>query len=164
MRIGNNNGRNNNSDGGGNSRVHDGDFSFGGGGGGGGGGTTTSYGDGYYYDEYIADLDVEIRPARRRDAVEAGLDYWIDESDLTSERKRRIALRDRRRKMWSAAATTTASGGDRMMPMRRLREEVAAPYKQNWIGWMSAFVVALSAIVTKFPELLQIPIIPIPDL
>jgi hypothetical protein len=122
------------------------------------------------YDEYIADLDVEIRPARRRDAVEAGLDYWIDESDLMRERQRRIALMDRRRRMRSPAATTTTlssrggTGGGGGMPMDRLREEVAAPYKQNWIGWMSAFVVALSAIVTKFPELLQIPIIPIPDL
>ena len=46
----------------------------------------------------------------------------------------------------------------------RLREEVVAPYKQNWIGIFSVFIVMLSAIATKFPELLQIPVIPIPDL
>lgn len=46
----------------------------------------------------------------------------------------------------------------------KLREEVVAPYKQNWIGIFSLMIVMLSAIVTKFPELIQIPVIPIPDL
>ncbi|KAL3770473.1 hypothetical protein ACHAW5_006652 [Stephanodiscus triporus] len=146
--------------------VIDGDFSFG------GGGTTTTDDDD---DDGI--LDVEIRPARRRDAVEAGLDYWMDESDLKRERQRRIAVRDRRRRMsittrttTRTTTTTTTTGrtgeedGVGGMPMYRLREEVVAPYKQNWIGLLSIFIVALSAIVTKFPELLQIPIIPIPDL
>jgi hypothetical protein len=126
-------------------RVGNGDFSFGGSGGGEGASGR------YYRADAEDDLDVEIRPARRRDAVEAGLDYWIDESDLARERRRRAAIRDRR-------------GGGGGIPMDRLREEVAAPYKQNWIGLLSVFVAALSAIVTKFPELLQIPIIPIPDL
>jgi hypothetical protein len=48
--------------------------------------------------------------------------------------------------------------------MHRLRDEVVAPFKQNWIGLLSAGVIALSAIINKFPELMQIPIIPIPDL
>ena len=43
-------------------------------------------------DEY----EVEIRPVRRRDAVEAGLDYWIDEGDLERERERRIAIKNRK--------------------------------------------------------------------
>lgn len=46
----------------------------------------------------------------------------------------------------------------------KLREEVVAPYKQNWIGIFSLVIVILSTIVTKFPELMQIPVIPIPDL
>ena len=50
------------------------------------------------------------------------------------------------------------------MPQEKLREEVVAPYKQNWIGILSVAIVVLSAIGTSFPELLQIPVIPIPDL
>lgn len=42
------------------------------------------------------DDDVEIRPVRRRDAVEAGLDYWIDEGDLVREKERKIALKNRK--------------------------------------------------------------------
>ncbi len=47
---------------------------------------------------------------------------------------------------------------------QKLREEVVAPYKQNWIGLFSVLIVVLSTIVTKFPEMMQIPVIPIPDL
>jgi hypothetical protein len=123
-----------------------------------------------YYDDYDdpSMMDVEIRPIRRRDAVEAGLDYWMDEADLSRERRRRIDIRDRRRRKYatssSSTTTTTTSGSGGGMSTDRLREEVVAPYKQNWIGWLSIFFVAMSTIVTKFPELLQIPIIPIPDL
>ena len=39
---------------------------------------------------------VETRPIRRRDAVEAGLDYWMDEKDLEKERLRRIATKNRK--------------------------------------------------------------------
>ena len=46
----------------------------------------------------------------------------------------------------------------------KLRKEVVAPYEQNWIGLFSVFIIILSTIVTKFPEVLQIPVIPIPDL
>jgi hypothetical protein len=41
---------------------------------------------------------------------------------------------------------------------------VFAPYKQNWIGIISMVIVLLSLIGTKFPELLNQPVIPIPDL
>jgi hypothetical protein len=122
-------------------------------------------------------MDVEVRPIRRQDAVEAGLDYWMDEADLTKYRRRRIDVRDRRRRKYATSRTTTStssstnattedasSDGMGGMSTDRLREEVVAPYKQNWIGWVSVFFVAMSTIVTKFPELLQIPIIPIPDL
>ena len=46
----------------------------------------------------------------------------------------------------------------------KLREEVVAPYKQNWIGIFSVIVIILSTIATKFPEVMQIPVIQIPDL
>ena len=50
------------------------------------------------------------------------------------------------------------------MSKEKLREEIVAPYKQNWIGILSVCIVVLSAITTNFPELLQTPLIPIPDL
>ena len=50
------------------------------------------------------------------------------------------------------------------MSKEKLREEIVAPYKQNWIGIVSVCIVVLSAITTNFPELLQTPLIPIPDL
>jgi len=40
--------------------------------------------------------EVEIRPIRKRDAIEAGLDYWIDEGDLERERQRRMAVKNRK--------------------------------------------------------------------
>ena len=42
------------------------------------------------------DNDIEVRPVRRRDRVEAGLDYWIDESDLKRDKEKRIALKNRK--------------------------------------------------------------------
>lgn len=95
--------------------------------------------------------DVEIRPVRRRDAIEAGLDYWIDEGDLERERQRKISVKNRKSMVGAIS-------------QEKLRGEVVAPYKQNWIGLFSVFIVILSAIGTKFPELLQGPLIPIPDL
>mmetsp|Transcript_25124 Transcript_25124/g.39463 ORF Transcript_25124/g.39463 Transcript_25124/m.39463 type:complete len:186 (-) Transcript_25124:88-645(-) len=95
--------------------------------------------------------EVEIRPIRRRDAVEAGLDYWIDDGDFEREKQRRIAVRNRK------AMEGTIS-------KEKLREEVVAPYKQNWIGFFSMIIVILATIVTKFPEAIEIPVIKIPDL
>ena len=46
----------------------------------------------------------------------------------------------------------------------KLREEVVAPYKQNWIGFFSTVIVILATIITKFPEAIEIPVIKIPDL
>ena len=46
----------------------------------------------------------------------------------------------------------------------KLREEVVAPYKQNWIGFFSMMIVILATIATKFPEAMEIPVIKIPDL
>ena len=46
--------------------------------------------------ELEEDIDIEIRPIRRRDAVEAGLDYWMDETDLVKERQQRKAVKNRK--------------------------------------------------------------------
>lgn len=46
----------------------------------------------------------------------------------------------------------------------KLKEEVVAPYKQNWIGLISVGMIVLAVIVKEFPELLNAPSIPIPDL
>ena len=46
----------------------------------------------------------------------------------------------------------------------KLREEVVAPYKQNWIGFFSMMIVILATIATKFAEAMEIPVIKIPDL
>jgi hypothetical protein len=50
------------------------------------------------------------------------------------------------------------------VPREKLMTEVKAPYKQNWIGYFSVMIVIISTIVIKFPELLDLPMIPIPDL
>jgi len=50
------------------------------------------------------------------------------------------------------------------MSKEKLRDEVVAPYKQNWIGFFSMVIVILATIVTKFPEAVEIPVIKIPDL
>ena len=98
---------------------------------------------------------IEIRPIRRRDAVEKGLDYWIDDNDLQQfEKAKRIAYKNRIKSM--------EVGGS--ISKEKLKEEVVAPYKQNWIGLFSVVIVVLSMIGRQFPELLQNPIIPIPDL
>ena len=103
------------------------------------------------------EYDIEIRPIRRRDAIEAGLDYWIDESDLEKERLRKKAMRRR-------SGGGVGGVNEQQISKEKLKEEMVAPYKQNWIGLLSVGVVILSAIATKFPELLMVPIIPIPDL
>jgi hypothetical protein len=40
--------------------------------------------------------EIEIRPIRRKDAVQAGMDYWIDDSDFEREKQRRIAIKNRK--------------------------------------------------------------------
>ena len=50
------------------------------------------------------------------------------------------------------------------MPKDKLWTEVFAPYKQNCIGVFSVVIILLATIVTNFPELLNQPVIQIPDL
>jgi hypothetical protein len=93
----------------------------------------------------------EIRPLVRSRSIEAGEDYWIDEDDLKKSIERENAIKNRK-----------ALEGE--ISQEKLVSEVVAPYKQNWIGLISVFVVTISFIVSKFPELLDTPQITIPDL
>ena len=93
----------------------------------------------------------EWRPLSKARAVEAGQDYWIDEKELRKVQEREWALKNRK-----------LSVGE--MPIEKLRTEVVAPYKQTWIGWFSVGIVMIATIVTQFPELLNTPVIPFPDL
>jgi len=46
----------------------------------------------------------------------------------------------------------------------KLQQEIVAPYKQNWIGFMSVAVIILATIISQNPEIFESPLIPIPDL
>lgn len=93
----------------------------------------------------------ESRPLIKSVSQEAGEDYWIDEKELAKFEQQQQAIRNRK-----------AMEGE--VSKEKLWSEVKAPYKQNWIGYFSVFIAILSAIVIKFPELLDQPSIPFPDL
>mmetsp|Transcript_2399 Transcript_2399/g.3583 ORF Transcript_2399/g.3583 Transcript_2399/m.3583 type:complete len:183 (-) Transcript_2399:287-835(-) len=97
------------------------------------------------------EMEVETRPLVRSRSVEAGEDYWIDEEEMKKSLERKHAIKNRQ-----------SMEGE--ISQQKLRDEVVAPYKQNWIGYFSVFIVVLATIVTQFPELLNTPLIPIPDL
>jgi hypothetical protein len=82
---------------------------------------------------------------------EAGEDYWIDEKDYESDQLRQQAIKNRK-----------AMEGE--ITKDKLWTEIKAPYKQNWIGYFSMGILMISAIVIKFPELLDSPLLQIPDL
>lgn len=50
------------------------------------------------------------------------------------------------------------------IPKEKLQQEIVAPYKQNWIGFMSVAVIILATIISQNPEIFESPTIPIPDL
>ena len=93
----------------------------------------------------------ESRPLVASRSKEAGQDYWIDEKDLEQEKRRLEAIANRK-----------ATEGE--VPKEKLWSEVKAPYKQNWIGIFTVIILVFSVIISKFPELLENPVIPIPDL
>ena len=93
----------------------------------------------------------DSRSLVKETARERGEDYWIDPE----------ALR-RQKDLEAAIAARKASEG--RIPDEKLWSEVLSPYKQNWIGIFSLVIMVLAAIITKFPELLNAPVIPIPDL
>lgn len=94
-------------------------------------------------------LRSESRPLIAEKSIELGEDYWIDEDELAAE----LARQEARRRMDPG-----------QIPKEKLWTEILSPYRQNWIGMVTVVVVILATIVTKFPELLQSPAIPIPDL
>jgi len=98
-----------------------------------------------------SNVNIETRPLVRSISVEAGQDYWIDEAELEKFSKREQAIKNRK-----------AMEGE--IPKEKLQQEVVAPYKQNWIGLLSVGIIALAFIFKEFPDLLNSPIIPIPDL
>jgi hypothetical protein len=95
----------------------------------------------------------EYRPLVSSVRRDLGEDYWIDPADLEKERQqqqqRQLQLRQR---------------PSNVIPPEKLWSEVKAPYQQNWIGYYSVFIAILSMIILKFPELLDTPTIPYPDL
>jgi hypothetical protein len=93
----------------------------------------------------------ESRPLVSSVCKESGEDYWIDEKDLEAEQLRQLAIGNRK-----------AMEGE--VPKEKLWSEVKAPYKQNWIGYFCVMIAMFSAIIIKFPELLDQPVINIPDL
>eukprot|EP00978_Attheya_sp_CCMP212_P014392 scaffold36555_cov51-Attheya_sp.AAC.9 len=93
----------------------------------------------------------ETRPLIKSEAVEAGEDYWIDEFDLQKSLERQHAIQNRK-----------AMEGE--IPQKKLQDEIVAPYKQNWIGFLSVVIVILATIIKTSPELLNSPSIPFPDL
>lgn len=90
----------------------------------------------------------ESRPLITANAIEAGEDYWIDEEELKKQEERRKPP-----KRLEGQVTD-----------EKLWGEVLSPYRQNWIGLFSVMIAVLVVIVTQFPELLQTPVITIPDL
>jgi hypothetical protein len=92
-----------------------------------------------------------MRPLVRSRSIEAGEDYWIDETEYLKYSQREKAKKNRK-----------ASEGE--ISKEKLQQEVVAPYKQNWIGLMSVGIIVLAVIAKEFPDLLNSPIIPIPDL
>ncbi len=96
-------------------------------------------------------VESEIRPLVRQQKIEKGEDYWIDEQELQQNIQRQIAIKNRKEQ-------------EGEMPKEKLKVEVVAPYKQNWIGFLSICVVVLAAIAKEFPELFVSPVIQIPDL
>jgi hypothetical protein len=83
-----------------------------------------------------------------------GEDYWIDPIEMEMERLRQ--------EQWFNNRNGTDGRG--RVPTEKLWTEVKAPYQQNWIGICTMIVVMLATIITKFPELLNPPVIQIPDL
>lgn len=90
----------------------------------------------------------ESRPLIKSSAQESGEDYWIDEEEL--------------RKVQEQSVPPKRLEGQ--VTDEKLWSEVLSPYRQNWIGIFSVTIAVLAVIVTQFPEMLQTPLIQIPDL
>mmetsp|Transcript_41549 Transcript_41549/g.58477 ORF Transcript_41549/g.58477 Transcript_41549/m.58477 type:complete len:194 (-) Transcript_41549:459-1040(-) len=93
----------------------------------------------------------DIRPLLKSKQIENGDDYWIDEKELNAFQLRMQAIKNRK-----------AMEGE--IPKDKLMDETLAPYKQNWIGFISVLIIVITTLITKFPELLDTPSIPFPDI
>ncbi|GMH77338.1 hypothetical protein TL16_g07371 [Triparma laevis f. inornata] len=93
----------------------------------------------------------DTRPLISSSAIESGLDYWISDSD-----QKTFTLRKKLQKRKKL--------NEKQIDSKKLKEEISAPYRENWIGVFSLLIATLSVIIIKFPELVETPIIPIPDL
>ncbi|GMI41873.1 hypothetical protein TrCOL_g336 [Triparma columacea] len=93
----------------------------------------------------------ETRPLISSERIEQGKDYWLDEGERKDFEERERAIKNRKEMEGEISKD-------------KLKEEIAAPYKGNWIGLFSLFIGTLTVIAIKFPELLEIPTIAIPDL
>lgn len=94
----------------------------------------------------------ESRPIISARSKELGEDYWIEEAELLKQQQEQTAARLRRQE---------AVG---QIPDEKLWSEILGPYKQNWIGFISVFIIVIAVIVKEFPELLNYPVIRLPDL
>lgn len=93
----------------------------------------------------------ESRPLIASNAKEKGQDYWVDEEALKREQERE-------------AARIAARQSGKQVPDEKLWDEILSPYRQNWIGFISVFVITIAFIIKNFPELIENPIIQLPDL
>ena len=93
----------------------------------------------------------ETKPLIAAQRKEAGEDFWIDPEDIKREKERKQAIANRK-------------AAESEMPQSKLRSEIVAPYKQNWIGIISVLFIVLATIVKNFPQVLENPSIGFPDL
>ena len=93
----------------------------------------------------------ESRPLIPSNAKEKGQDYWVDEDALKREQERE-------------AARIAARQSGNQVPDEKLWGEILSPYRQNWIGFISVFIITLAFIIQNFPELVENPVIQLPDL
>lgn len=96
----------------------------------------------------------ESRPLLSARSKELGQDYWVDQQAL----EKHVQIEEARRLMRENAQQVG------QIPDEKLWTEVLSPYKQNWIGFISVFFVVIAVIVKEFPELLNYPVISLPDL
>lgn len=88
----------------------------------------------------------DIRPLVSAERKEAGADFWISEEDLRAEEER--VEGEKNRKLME---------GD--MPASKLREEIVAPYTNNWIGFVVGVVLLISLVFELDPTLFDGPIV-----
>merc|ERR1719174_1834036 len=97
-------------------------------------------------DDEFAWEAAESRPLIRDISTERGEDYWVDPVEMEKANEREEAIKNRK-----------AMEGE--ISKEKLKSEIVAPYKENWIGIFSVFIFAITVIVISFPELVELPVI-----